>query len=280
MPPPAWRAESFALGQIRVGISGRTRGGAATSTRPSCPHTARLAYAAERMTSVEVNGSFYSLQRHVVCAVARGDARRLRVRREGQPVHHPHEAARRYRRGPGQLLGVRRPRARTEARPRPLAVAGWFRSTPPGWRTSSTDSPAPRPRRLVWRGRMTRRSRSPRPGRRRGRAAGPPRPGSRRQRYATLRRRRTCCGPTTSARYGPMRPVTSLSSTPTPAACGTCGCTGIPSCTPVGTGTARTSGRNGAAVGGGRAGRVRLLRQRRPRTRAWDAVGLLERLGR
>jgi uncharacterized protein YecE (DUF72 family) len=51
-------------GQIRVGISGWTYASWRGDFYPAgLPHTRELAYAAERMTSVEVNGSFYSLQR-------------------------------------------------------------------------------------------------------------------------------------------------------------------------------------------------------------------------
>ena len=51
-------------GQIRVGISGWTYARWRGDFYPTgLPHTRELAYAAERMTSVEVNGSFYSLQR-------------------------------------------------------------------------------------------------------------------------------------------------------------------------------------------------------------------------
>jgi uncharacterized protein YecE (DUF72 family) len=51
-------------GQIRVGISGWTYARWRGDFYPTgLPHTRELAYAAERMTSVEINGSFYSLQR-------------------------------------------------------------------------------------------------------------------------------------------------------------------------------------------------------------------------
>ena len=51
-------------GQIRVGISGWTYARWRGDFYPTgLPHTSELAYAAERMTSVEINGSFYSLQR-------------------------------------------------------------------------------------------------------------------------------------------------------------------------------------------------------------------------
>lgn len=52
------------MGDIRVGISGWTYAGWRGDFYPrGLPHRSELAYAAERMGSVEVNGSFYSLQR-------------------------------------------------------------------------------------------------------------------------------------------------------------------------------------------------------------------------
>ena len=52
------------MGRIRVGISGWTYAGWRGDFYPTgLPHKRELAYAAERMTSIEVNGSFYSLQR-------------------------------------------------------------------------------------------------------------------------------------------------------------------------------------------------------------------------
>jgi uncharacterized protein YecE (DUF72 family) len=54
----------LASGRIRVGISGWTYPRWRGDFYPTgLAHTRELAYAAERMTSVEVNGSFYSLQR-------------------------------------------------------------------------------------------------------------------------------------------------------------------------------------------------------------------------
>ncbi|CAI9407008.1 DUF72 domain-containing protein [Nocardioides sp. T2.26MG-1] len=52
------------MGEIRVGISGWTYAGWRGDFYPSgLPQRQELAYAAERMGSVEINGSFYSLQR-------------------------------------------------------------------------------------------------------------------------------------------------------------------------------------------------------------------------
>jgi uncharacterized protein YecE (DUF72 family) len=52
------------MGEVRVGISGRTYAGWRGDFYPrGLPQRAELAYAAERLGSVEINGSFYSLQR-------------------------------------------------------------------------------------------------------------------------------------------------------------------------------------------------------------------------
>jgi len=52
------------MGRVRVGISGWTYAGWRGDFYPAgLAHRLELAYAAERMTSVEINGSFYSLQR-------------------------------------------------------------------------------------------------------------------------------------------------------------------------------------------------------------------------
>ena len=52
------------MGEIRVGISGWTYAGWRGDYYPKgLPQRSELAYAADRLTSVEINGSFYSLQR-------------------------------------------------------------------------------------------------------------------------------------------------------------------------------------------------------------------------
>jgi uncharacterized protein YecE (DUF72 family) len=52
------------MGEIRVGISGWTYAGwRGDFYPPGLPHKQELAYAAERFDSIEINGSFYSLQR-------------------------------------------------------------------------------------------------------------------------------------------------------------------------------------------------------------------------
>ena len=53
-----------ALGQIRVGISGWTYAGWRGKFYPEkLPHKKELSYAAQIFRSIEINGTFYSLQR-------------------------------------------------------------------------------------------------------------------------------------------------------------------------------------------------------------------------
>src|SRR5690606_24342785 len=54
--------------------------------------------------------------------VVRGDAARLRLRRQGEPLHHAYEEAEGRRASARQLLRLGRVAARGEARPDPLAV--------------------------------------------------------------------------------------------------------------------------------------------------------------
>ncbi len=58
-----------------------------------------------------------------VRVVGGGGARRLRVRGQGRPVHHPHEEAERDRDAAGQLLRLRRAGARHQAGPAAVAAA-------------------------------------------------------------------------------------------------------------------------------------------------------------
>jgi uncharacterized protein YecE (DUF72 family) len=63
------------MGRVRVGISGWTYAGWRGDFYPAgLPQRLELAYAAERMTSIEVNGSFYSLQRPTSYAAWRDQA--------------------------------------------------------------------------------------------------------------------------------------------------------------------------------------------------------------
>ena len=67
-----------------------------------------LSYLAERLSTVEVNGTFYSLTRPAACDAWRdGRARRVRVRGEGQPLHHAHAEAPRLSHAARELLRVR-----------------------------------------------------------------------------------------------------------------------------------------------------------------------------
>ena len=78
-----------------------TRAGAATSTRRAWSQRRELEYAAQRLSSVEINGSFYSSSGPTSYAAWRdADARRLRLRGQGRSVHHPHEEAARTSRPP------------------------------------------------------------------------------------------------------------------------------------------------------------------------------------
>ena len=58
----------------------------------------------------------------VLPRLGRGDPRRLPVRRQGQPLHHPPQAAARRPRAAGQLPRLGRPRARPQARPAAVAA--------------------------------------------------------------------------------------------------------------------------------------------------------------
>ena len=75
---------------IRVGISGWTYPPWRGDFYPEgLPQRRELEYAASQLTSIEINGSFYSLQRPSSWEKWRdGGARRLRVRGQGRPVHH------------------------------------------------------------------------------------------------------------------------------------------------------------------------------------------------
>ena len=74
---------------------------------------------AQAVATIEINGSFYSLQRPEYYARWRDEsAGRLRVQREGRPLHHAHAEAAQRRAGARQLLrvGRREPRRRSSAR--------------------------------------------------------------------------------------------------------------------------------------------------------------------
>ena len=90
------------------------------------------------MRTVEINGSFYSLQRpSSYLALVRGDAGRLRLRGEGRTLPHAQQEAPRLRAAARELLRVGRAGARGEAR---------ARSSGSSRRSSPFDARAPRGR--------------------------------------------------------------------------------------------------------------------------------------
>ena len=111
-------------GKIRVGIGGWTFEPWRGEFYPKgLPHARELTYASERLTSIEINGTFYRTQiaRHLR-QVGQGDAGGLRVLREGRALRHQPQGAR----GSGgigrSLSQVGRAGAGRQARPDPLAV--------------------------------------------------------------------------------------------------------------------------------------------------------------
>ena len=80
-------------------------------------------YASRQVDTIEINGTHYSLQRpEFVRALARRDAGGLCLRRQGQPVHHPLEAAPRHRDAARQFLCLRRVAAGGKARAVSVAI--------------------------------------------------------------------------------------------------------------------------------------------------------------
>ena len=112
-------------GDVRVGISGGpTRRGAASSTRRGCRSAA--SWSTRRTGSPPSRSTARSTRcrsRSRWQAWRGRDARRLPVRGQGRPLHHPHEEAQRRRRPGGQLPGVGDARARRQARADALAAA-------------------------------------------------------------------------------------------------------------------------------------------------------------
>ena len=113
------------MARIRVGISGLALPAVARRLLPRGPAAAaRAGVRRPKLTSIEINGSFYSLQRpNSYRSWRERDARRLRLRGQGRPLHHPHEEAARRRAAAGQLLRLGRAGARAEARSVPVAAA-------------------------------------------------------------------------------------------------------------------------------------------------------------
>ena len=93
--PPMAERRAWRAGRAYIGVSGwRYPAWRGDFYPKGLPQRRELEYAAERLTSIEINGSFYSLQRPSSYAAWRAaDARRLRVRGQGRPLHHPPEAA-------------------------------------------------------------------------------------------------------------------------------------------------------------------------------------------
>ena len=61
---------------------------------PGLPERDELKYAAKLFQTIELNGSFYSLQRpEILRTLVRADSAELRVRGQGLPLHHAHAAA-------------------------------------------------------------------------------------------------------------------------------------------------------------------------------------------
>ena len=118
---------------------------------PGLAQRRELEYLSRQVSSIEINGSFYSLQRpenYRAWAAETPDG--LRVRGQGRPVHHPPQAAARRRDAAGQLLRLRGAgaRARSSARCCGSCRRGCA-STPTGWPRSWTccrARPGPPPR--------------------------------------------------------------------------------------------------------------------------------------
>ena len=102
-------------GDIRIGISGwRYEPWRGTFYPKGLAQRRELEYASRKLSTIEINGSFYSLQTPASYShVARSDARWLPVRGQGRPLHHAHAAApqRARRRSP-----ISSPRACAELR--------------------------------------------------------------------------------------------------------------------------------------------------------------------
>ena len=143
--PTPWPQRGYRgrVAQAYVGISGwRYAGWRGDFYPPGLPQRRELAYAAERLPTIEINGSFYSLQRPASYARWRRRPRRLRLRGQGRPLHHPLK----------KLHDVETPLANffasgvlalgREARPGAVAAAAArSASTPTGWPPSSASLP-------------------------------------------------------------------------------------------------------------------------------------------
>ena len=209
-----------------------------------------------------------------LAAVARRRARGFRVRRQGRPVHHPHETAARPAVDAGAVLRLRPAAAGRAARPDPVAAPAELPVRPRAagrlLRRPARTPRAPRPR---WPGRTTAPSAAPatsRSGTSRERATPAGRSGTR-SRSGTRASRRTtsssCAAATASRSRSPTAPRAGRGSTRSPPTTSTCGCTAPTSSTSAAT-RRPTSTRWADRVRGwaehpGVRQRARLLRQRR-----------------
>ena len=88
------------------------------------PRRSWLPYALRYFNSIELNGTFYSLKNpDVFRRWVEDDAGGLRVRGEGQPLHHAQPEAAERRAGAGQLLRKRHPAPRPQDGAVPVAAA-------------------------------------------------------------------------------------------------------------------------------------------------------------
>ena len=103
------------------------------------PNSKLLDYYSRHFDTVELNNTFYRLPPETgLRQLARLDPRRLPLRRQGQPLHHPHEEAEGPGDGDREVFRARRP-AWEEARPDRVpdsAVVGGKSAS--GWRRSWT----------------------------------------------------------------------------------------------------------------------------------------------
>ena len=113
------------VGTVRIGISGWTYAPWRGVFYPKgLPQKRELEYAASQFSSLEINGTFYGMQRPDAFADWADRAPdELRVRGEGTALHHPHTTAARCRNTPGKLHCLRPAAARLETGADPMAVS-------------------------------------------------------------------------------------------------------------------------------------------------------------
>ena len=119
-------ASLVVMAEARVGISGWRLPGLAQDLLPGgsrrSKQRARVRRRAPHLDR-DQRVVLRPAEAHQLPAVARRDARRLRLLGQGSALHHPSEEARRRRDAAGQLLCLRRARARPQARPGAVAAA-------------------------------------------------------------------------------------------------------------------------------------------------------------